>query len=94
MYFHYIFAKYGLPTVVFDGCSCGPTIKDVTHARRGNEGGGEVLYTADMKLLMRKEQFLSCKANKARFLADITAHFRSKFVTVLQAKDDADVLIV
>ena len=67
-YIHYVEKKYPRAVVVFDGYDGGPSIKDATHLRRAGSVGREVLFTEDMNLCMKKEEFLSCKENKSRFL--------------------------
>ena len=73
LYYDYVHARYGDAIVVFDEYPNYPTIKDSTHARRCNVIGKEVIYASDMKMKMKKEVFLSCKSNKAKFIAHLAA---------------------
>ena len=66
----------------------------MTHIRRNRMQGQEVVFTLDMKLTLRKDEFLSNTKNKARFVCALLTHFREHSFTVLQAGGDADVLIV
>ena len=43
---------------------------------------------------MKKEVFLSCKSNKAKFIVHLAAEFRDKHIIVIEAPEDADVVIV
>ena len=43
---------------------------------------------------MKKEVFLSCKSIKAKFIAHFAAEFRDKHIIVIEASDDAVVVIV
>ena len=81
-------------TIVFDGYEeCGST-KDLAHIRRNRLIGQEVLFTDDMKLTTKKEEFLSNKSNKSRFVKFLANYLEKKNLKTIQARGDADVLIV
>lgn len=94
-YTNYVLTRYGKSVViVFDGYSCGPSTKDVTHIRR-NEGRSSpnVLFSTDMKLTMKKDMFLSNKTNKQRFLTMLSESFDRVGYKTIHARGDADLLI-
>ena len=69
----YLFKRYVMTTratcgkyiVVFDGYTDGPTVKDMTHQRRGQTNYVDVHCE---KLTVKKGIFLSNKKNKQRFI--------------------------
>ena len=93
-YATYVTGKYPSATIVFDGYDGGASIKDMAHSLRSRTVGREIFFTADMQLKLKKEEFLSCKKNKARFICALADHLRAKGVSVSQASGDADVPIV
>ena len=69
MYTHYVTRKYGEAVVVFDGYGCS-SIKDMAHQRRVKGHTG--VFTAETKLRMRKEHFLT-KPTNSRLLRCLVA---------------------
>ena len=59
---------YGLATVVFDGYNEGPSIKDNTHQRRGQNVYPVVNFTAETEFSGKKDEFLSRDRNKQGFI--------------------------
>ena len=55
---------YGKATVVFDGYREGPSIKDNTHQRRGENTHPIVNFNAETEFVGRKDDFLSRSCNK------------------------------
>lgn len=87
--------KYGNPVIVFDGYQSGPTPKDCTQTRRkGTKQSVSVQFNEDMPLQIKKDDFLSNKENKQRFIHLLGHHLEKSGFDVLHAKGDADVLIV
>lgn len=93
-YVHYVQARYPSAIVVFDGYEGGPAIKDATHLRRARMVGRQVFFTEEMTLCMKKEEFLSCKTNKGRFLKLLGNHLEAVGFRIFHSEGDADVLIV
>ena len=61
--------SYGLPCVVFDGYSSGPTIKDVAHERRSKGlKGNQSIFDRNTPFKSKKESFLSNIVNKQNFI--------------------------
>ena len=85
---------YGLATVVFDGYGEGPSIKDNTHQRRGQNTHPVVNFTADMEFSGKKEDFLSRDKNKEGMITLISTELTKRGCRVIQASGDADVDIV
>lgn len=90
--------KYGSGThVVFDGYSCGPTIKDQEHARRSMKSSQVSPHRhLDMnsKDIGLQEPFLSNKTNKAVLIDLLMPYLQLNGFVVAQAPSDADSLIV
>lgn len=94
-YVHYVKSRYADATVVFDGYSEGASTKDCTHARRTSRCmGASVNFTSNMPLQMKKEDFLSNKENKQRFVNMLGDCLEDDGIKVRHASGDADVLIV
>jgi hypothetical protein len=69
LYMQNVVSRYGKCVVVFDGYSNARSTKDCTHLRRGGGGAGVAIhFTGDMTLKMKKDEFLSNKENKQRFI--------------------------
>ena len=54
----------------------------------------KIHFTPEMKLTVKKDEFLSCKSNKVRFLQFLRKILEENAITVIQAPGDADLLIV
>jgi len=81
-------------TVVFDGYDEGPSIKDNTHERRGQNVHPIVSFTAETEFSGKKEEFLSRDVNKQRLIQMISDELRERDCTVVNSIGDADVDIV
>ena len=94
MYTDYIAKKYGEAIVDFDGYGKSST-KDMIHQRRGAKGCAAVAvtFTEDMKLNMKKVNFLANNINKQQFIYMLGSYLEKK-CKVYHAPGDADVLIV
>ncbi len=94
-YVNYVTAKYGRPTVVFDGYQDGPSTKDATHLRRtGTCPGLTVHFTGDMVIKSKKDEFLANEINKQRFINLLSDCLEKAGCDTFHATHDADVLIV
>ena len=94
-YSAYVIRKYGRTIVVFDGYSDNPSTKDCAHMMRsGGTIGVIVHFISSMVLQAKKEEFLSNKHNKQRFIAVLSQRLEQPVCEVHQARGDADVLIV
>ena len=95
-YLKYVIKHYGINvTIVFDGYSESGSTKDMTHLRRARLVGQEVFFTSEMKFTTKKEVFfLLCKSNKSRFIKFLANYLEENNLTTIQAKGDADLLIV
>jgi len=85
---------YSLATVVFDGYGEGPSIKDNTHQRRGQNIHPVVHFTAETEFTGKKDAFLSRASNKQGLIDLISDELRKRACTVINATGDADVDIV
>ncbi len=93
-YTNYVSRKYGNPTVIFDGYTDEPSTKDGTHQRRaGGHVGATVDIASNMLIKSKKEEFLSNKENKQRFVNLLGTRLEEIGCAVKHAKGDADVLI-
>ena len=85
---------YGQAVVVFDGYEAGPSTKDSTHQCRTRCEGRKVTFNLSMKLQLKKDDFLSNKENKQRFLGLLGEHRAMRGCEIAHAIGDADVPIV
>ena len=94
-YSAYVIKKYGRAIVVFDGYSDKPCTRVCAHMRRsGGTIGVIVHFTSSMALQTKKEEFLSNKHNKQRFIALLSQRLEQAGCEMHQARGHADVLIV
>lgn len=93
-YCSYVLSKYGQATVLFDSYGK-PSTKDVTHFKRGRIVGKHVIeFTPSMSITMGKEEFLTCTANKSRFITELGKYLEKRGIKVRHAEGDADLQIV
>ena len=92
-YQEYVLKKYGEAVVVFDGSKIQST-KDLTHSRHKGNSGATVSFTEAMALTTTKEEFLSNKENKQRFVKMLGAELEWFNCPVFHDPADADFLIV
>ena len=83
-----------MATVVFDGYGGGPSIKDNTHLRRGQNIYPVVNFTAETEFSGKKDAFLSRDSNKQGLINLISDELRNRNCNVINAPGDADVDIV
>ena len=94
IYIDHVKHTYPEAKVVFDSYPDRPTTKDVTHLRRSKgQRTTTVLFTEGMPCKTKKDLFLSNNQNKQRFIDLLAAKMRHENIEVLQAEDDADLLI-
>ena len=94
-YADFTIQQYGsATTIVFDGYEDGPSIKDNTHQRRGNNIHPIVNFTAETEFSGKKEEFLSRDLNKQRLIQLISDALKERNCTVVNSLGDADVDIV
>ena len=92
----YVIKRYGEgTTVVFDGYDGKPSTKDTTyvHRTKGKQGIA-VHFTGEMRLNMKKTDFLTSLDNKQRFLEMLVIKMNEAKLQAIQSSGDADVLIV
>ena len=82
-YLRYIKKNYEESIVVFDGYEGGASTKDIAHAKRYTVIGREIHFTPEMKLTVKKDEFLSCKSNKEGFLKFLRKTLKENAITVI-----------
>ena len=94
-YVNYVTKKYPKLTLVFDDYPDKPSTKDITHMRltRGVTSP-KVTFNENMLCKTKKEVFLSNTDNKRSFLNLLSTKLCENGCTTINAKEDADVLIV
>ncbi|CAC5369996.1 unnamed protein product [Mytilus coruscus] len=93
-YIDHIRKRFSNPTIVMDGYNSSST-KDITHLRRSKGAqSNTITFTRDMPLRIKKETFLLNQSNKQRFVEILMDTFQEHSVEAIQAKEDADLLIV
>lgn len=94
-YTRYVTGKYDKAVVVFDGYSDAPSTKDCAHSSRtGGSVGVPVHCSKQLTLQIKKEEFLSNKENKQRFIYMLAEKLEQAGCEVHHADGDADVLII
>ena len=96
MYVSYVNRNFGSNSiVVLDGGYDKPLTKDSTHLRRTKfKKGKEVNFSANMKLSMKREDFLLNGKNKQAFLEHLSDHLNQNGIVTIQSSGDADYDIV
>ena len=82
-YADFTIRHYGLATVVFDGYSGGPSIKDNTRQRRGQNIHPVVRFTADTEFAGKKDECLSRDSNKQELIDLINRELRERNCNVI-----------
>ena len=86
--------KYENAIVVFDGYDDMST-KNMTHQRRAaGKAGATVTFTENMKVTLKKDNFLANPKNKQRFINMLSCFLREDNCPTYHAEGDDDVLIV
>lgn len=86
--------KYGNAIVMFDGYDDMST-KNMTHQRRAaGKAGATVTFTENMKVTLKKDNFLANPKNKQRFINMLSRFLQEDNCPTYRAEGDADVLIV
>ena len=95
-YARYVNNKFKDATVVFDGYGEEPSTKDHEHMRRmaGKKVSLDMRVTPELTISCDREVFLANEKNKGALITIISAEMASHNITVRQAKDDGDTLIV
>ena len=82
-------------TIVFDGFDGKPSTKATTHfGRTKGKKGISVHFIGEMKLNMKKNEFLTNLENKQRFLEMLVIKMNESNLDTVHSSGDADVLIV
>ena len=76
---------------MFDGYDEGPSIKDNTHQRRGNNKHQIVSLTAETEFSGKKEDVLSCEKSKTEIIGLMSTALIKRGCHVIQSSGDADV---
>uniref|UniRef100_UPI00358F1FFC uncharacterized protein n=1 Tax=Myxine glutinosa TaxID=7769 RepID=UPI00358F1FFC len=92
----YVDNKFKDATVVFDGYGEESSTKDHEHMRRmaGKKVSPDMRVTPELTISCDREVFLANEKNKGALIMMISAEMASHNITVRQAKDDGDTLIV
>ena len=86
--------KYGNAIVVFDGYDDMST-KNMAHQRRAaGKAGATVTFTENMKVTLKKDNFLTNPKNKQLFINMLSRFLQEDNCPTCHAEGDADVLIV
>ena len=94
IYVDHVKSHFPDAAVVFDSYPEYPTTKDITHMRRAKgQKSTDINFTENMPCRIKKDQFLANQRNKQRFLNLLATKLREQHIEVLQADDDADLLI-
>src|SRR5262249_42495236 len=93
-YVQYVMHRYELNVaVVFDGYS-GHSTKDHEHARRSSKMAAFISISPETITHPNQQAFLANSNNKGRLIAFLISKFKAAGISVTQAQNDADTLIV
>ena len=76
LYAEFTVRHYDQATIVFDGYSEGPSIKDNTHQQHGQNAHLIVSFNAKIEFVGRKDDFLSRSCNKQGLIDLVTEELR------------------
>ena len=93
-YQSFITSKYGLCSIVFDGYENIPSTKDHEHMRRAKVTCPKIWVENETTLSVSQSSFLSNNENKHEFLTLLKPVLENDGHEIIQAKSDADSLIV
>ena len=94
-YITYVRRRYGNAIVVFDGYEAGTSTKDMTHKTRTRRcAPTAVHFTSDIRLQIKKEEFLANRENKQRFINILSKELEKAGCCCFHANEDADLMIV
>ncbi len=95
-YVRYIQNKFKDATVVFDGYGEESSTKDHEHMRRmvGKKVSQDLRVTPELTISCDREVFLANEKNKEALITMISSEMTSHNITVRQAREDGDTLIV
>lgn len=94
-YIEYVSNRYPGAVIACDGYSDNPGTKDIAHMR-GSKGitATDVVFSEDMPCRSNKDVFLTNSKNKQRFISLLGGKLENANFSVLNAEEDADLLIV
>ena len=94
LYCNYVDQKYGKAIIVFDGYTSKST-KSMTQQRRaGGKIGATVTFTDNVKLTMKKDQFLANKINKQWFINMLSRYLQQANCQVHNSRADSNLIVV
>lgn len=94
IYFKYIIKHYGFnAVVVFDGYNS-PSTKDHEHLRRSKSVTPNIKFSFSTPVTTKQTDFLTNNNNKKLFIDQLKLYLQEKEIVALQARNDADILIV
>ena len=94
-YTSFVKRTYGKATVIFDGYSCSPSIKDMTHVRRqGNHKSSSINFTSNTVFNGNQEDFLCNTVNKEKLISSLSLELQNQGCKAIVCDGDADVMVV
>ena len=94
-YVKFTISKYGMATVIFDGYSSNPSIKDNIHQSRQHKHHPTVHFDFNSVFASRRlEDFLSVGATKEQIIKIISKRLKDQGFKIINTSGDADVDIV
>src|SRR6218665_19439 len=94
-YVQYVISHFGMNvTIVFDGYCNGPNMKDHEHDRWSLRAAPDIVFDENNPVYNNRTAFLTNESKKKAFLSNLICKLRCTGISVHQALDDADTLIV
>ena len=93
-YMSYVRHRYGTCSIVFDGYSSRPSLKDHEHKRRAGKASADIQISPEMNAHKNQQLFLANEKNNVQFINLFSHYLRLDGHAVIQSESDADTEIV
>ena len=93
-YMSYVRHRYGTCSIVFDGNSSRPSLKDHEHKRRAGKASADIQISPEINPHRNQQLFLANEKNKVQFINLLSHYLRLDGHAVIQSESNADTQIV
>ena len=90
----YVRHIYGTCSIVFDGYSSRPSLKDHEHKRRAGKASADIQISTEMNAHRNQRLFFANEKNNVQFINLFSHYLRLDGHAVIQSESDADTQIV
>ena len=93
-YTSYVRHRYGTCSIVFDGYSSRPSLKNHEHKRRAGKASADIQISPEMNAHRNQQLFLANEKNKVQFVNLLSHYLRLNGHAVIQSESDTDSQVV